>query len=68
MKEVGNVVRNYKDRVFRMLFSDKKRLLELYNALNGTSYNNPDELKITTFYNAVYMSFKNDISFIQSHR
>lgn len=64
MEKLQNVVRNYKDTVFRMLFSDKKRLLELYNALNGTSYDNPDELKITTFDNAVYMSFKNDISFI----
>lgn len=64
MKEVQNVVRNYKDTVFRMLFSDKGRLLELYNALNGTSYDNPEELKITTFDNAVYMNFKNDISFI----
>lgn len=28
----------YKDRVFRMLLKEKKRLLELYNALNDTAY------------------------------
>ena len=27
--------RNYKDTVFRMLFSDKKNLLSLYNAVNS---------------------------------
>ena len=29
--------RNYKDTVFRMIFSDRKNLLSLYNAVNGTS-------------------------------
>ncbi len=45
-----------------MLFSDKKELLTLYNAVNGTSYDNPDELEITTLENAVYMAVKNDLS------
>ncbi len=27
----------YKDRVFRLLFRERKYLLELYNALNGTN-------------------------------
>ena len=27
--------RRYKDTIFRMLFSDKKNLLELYNAVSG---------------------------------
>lgn len=38
VKETNEVtpVRNYKDSVFRMLFSEKERLLSLYNALNGT--------------------------------
>ncbi len=29
--------RKYKDTVFRMLFSDRKNLLSLYNAINETS-------------------------------
>ena len=30
--------RNYKDTVFRMLFSDRKNLLSLYNAVNQSKY------------------------------
>ncbi len=62
------VVRNYKDTMFRMIFNDKKELLVLYNAINNTSYSNPDDLKITTLENAVYISMKNDISFILDMR
>ena len=54
--------REYKDTVFRMLFSEKSELLSLYNALNGTSYEDPEELEITTLKNAIYMTVKNDIS------
>ncbi len=42
-----------------MLFSDKKNLLSLYNAVNGRSYENPDELEIVTLDNAIYMGMKN---------
>ena len=54
----------HKDTVFRMLFSDKKHLLSLYNAVNETNYQNPDDLEIVTLENAVYMGIKNDLSFI----
>ena len=30
--------RNYKDTIFRMLFSDRKNLLSLYNAVNQSKY------------------------------
>lgn len=33
--------RTYKDRIFRMIFDDRKELLMLYNAMNGTHYDNP---------------------------
>lgn len=59
-----NVQRNYKDTVFRMLFRKKENLLNLYNALNQTSYTDVDKLEITTLENAVYMNYKNDISFV----
>ena len=59
--------REYKDRVFRMLLKDPKVALEVYNAMNGTSYDNPDELIITTLENAVYLGMKNDVSFILGH-
>lgn len=54
----------YKDTVFRMLFSDKKNLLSLYNALNGKDYRDPDMLEIVTLDNAIYMGVKNDLAFI----
>ena len=34
--------RNYKDTVFRMLFSDRKNLLSLYNAVSGAHYEDPE--------------------------
>ncbi len=59
-----SVNRNYKDTVFRILFKDKENLLSLYNACNGTSYDDPAELTVVTLENAVYMSMKNDLAFI----
>ena len=56
--------RTYKSRIFAMLFSDRNELLKLYNAINGTSYDDPDLLQINTLENAVYMSMQNDVSFI----
>lgn len=58
------VQRNYKDTIFRMLFKDKENLLSLYNALNRTNYTDVDGLEITTLENAVYMNYKNDVSFV----
>ena len=56
--------RMYKSRIFAMLFSDRNELLKLYNAINGTSYDDPDLLQVNTLENAVYMSIQNDVSFI----
>ena len=58
------VQRNYKDTIFRMLFKDKENLLSLYNALNKTDYTDVNGLEITTLENAVYMNYKNDVSFM----
>ncbi len=62
--EETNVQRNYKDTVFRMIFKEKENLLSIYNALNGTAYTDVNSLEITTLENAVYMNYKNDISFV----
>ena len=56
--------RNYKDTVFRKLFSDRKNLLSLYNAINGTAYTDEMKLEIVTLENAIYMGMKNDLAFI----
>lgn len=58
--------RNYKDRIFRLLFSEAnpQNLLDLYNAVNGSEHTDISELEITTLEDVVYMKFKNDASFI----
>ena len=56
--------RQYKDTVFRMLFSEKENLLSLYNAVTGKAYQNADDLKIVTLENAIYMGMKNDLAFM----
>ncbi len=56
--------RKHTDVLFRRLFRDKKDLLELYNALNGSAYENPDELDVVTMEDVIFMKMKNDLSFI----
>ncbi|SEL53740.1 hypothetical protein SAMN04487770_11213 [Butyrivibrio sp. ob235] len=58
------VNREYKSRLFVRLFSDKKELLDLYNAVNGTDYDNPDDIELNTIEDFIYMGMKNDISFL----
>ena len=60
----NRINRRYKDSLFRKVFSDKKDLLDLYNALNGTDYSNEEELTVTTLEDVVYISVKNDLSFL----
>lgn len=63
--------KKYKDRLFRKIFSDEKnkdKLLDLYNALNGTKYTNPADLEITTIDNVIYLGMKNDTSFLLDSR
>lgn len=38
--------------------------MDLYNALNNTCYENPNDLEVNTLEDAVYLSMKNDISFL----
>lgn len=59
--------RLYKDRVFKFIFGNpenKEWTLSLYNAVNGSNYRNPDDIQFNTIEDAVYMSMKNDVSFI----
>ena len=64
--ETGTVRRTYKDTVFRKIFNSKENLLALYNALNGTHYNNPEDIEIITLDNALFLKMKNDIAFLVS--
>lgn len=59
----------YKDRLFKFIFGreteeSKRWRLQLYNALNGTKLTDPDELKINTIENVIYITMHNDISFL----
>ncbi len=63
-KELPGVRKDYKDTIFRRLFSEKESLLSLYNAVNGSDYENPEELEIVTLENAVYMNMRNDLAFV----
>ncbi len=56
--------RKYRDVLFRHLFREKKDLLELYNALNGSTYQNPEELEVITMEDVIFMKMKNDLSFM----
>lgn len=62
--EAPMVRRDYKDTMFRMLFSEKEELLSLYNAVRGSDYTNVEELEIVTLENAVYMNMRNDVAFV----
>ena len=58
--------REYKDSLFRLVFQKKEDLLSLYNAVNGSNYDDPDELEVNTLGNVLYLTKKNDISFLIS--
>lgn len=67
-RELPAVNRQYKARLFEMVFSQKRELLELYNAISGSNYEDPDELEINTLENAIYMAMHNDVSFVIDSR
>ncbi|MDY2626732.1 MAG: hypothetical protein SOW08_00215 [Lachnospiraceae bacterium] len=59
-----HVNRQFKDSLFRMLFNNKEALLSLYNAINSSDYQDPEDLEITTINDVIYMGIKNDVSFL----
>lgn len=56
--------REVKSTLFAKVFSNKRDLLSLYNALCGTNHENEEELEITTIEGILYMGMKNDVSLI----
>ena len=58
------VNRTYKSSLFALLYQNAEELLDLYNAVNGTNYTDSSLLEINTLENAIYMSMKNDVSFL----
>ena len=59
----------YKDRLFSFLFGSEENkawTLSLYNAVNGSSYDDPNEIEITTIKEIMYLGMRNDVSFLIS--
>ena len=59
----------HKDRLFKFLFGspeNKKWTLSLYNAINGSDYDNADDLEIVTLDDVIYMGMKDDVAFMLS--
>ena len=69
MAEATGTNREYRDRLFKFIFGNPQNrewTLSLYNAVNGTQYTDADSIELTTIEDAVYMSMKNDVSFLFS--
>ena len=61
------VNREYKDRLFNFIFGreeNKAWTLNLYNAVNGTSYADPELISINTIREVLYLGMHNDVSFL----
>lgn len=59
--------KEYKDRLFKAIFGREEHrdwTLQLYNAVNGSHYDDPSMIEFNTIENAIYMGMKNDVSFI----
>ncbi len=61
--------RVYKDTLFRAIYSgkderSKRWILSLYNALTGKNYTDTADLEITTLEDVIYITMKNDLSFL----
>ena len=61
---MNNGNREFKSDVFSMLMEDKENALSVYNALNGTSLTNADELEIHTLDKGVSLTIRNDAAFV----
>ena len=58
--------REYKSDVFSMLLEDRARALDVYNAMVGTAYTDPEIIEIHTLESGVSLTVHNDASFVVS--
>ena len=57
----------YKDRLFNFLFGSEENrawTLSPYNAVNGSSYEDPSQIRFTTIREVMYLGMHNDVSFL----
>ena len=62
------VKRTYKDSVFVTIFHDKSKLIELYNALFDTNYDESAPIDIVTIKDVLFRTLKNDVAFVLGGR
>ena len=60
--------RTYKDSVFVTIFHDKSKLIELYNALFDTNYDESAPIDIVTIKDVLFRTLKNDVAFVLGGR
>jgi len=56
--------REVKSDVFSMLMEDKRNALEVYNALNGSDYSDPELIEMVTLEKGISLTIRNDAAFI----
>ena len=67
-KEAAELERNYKDTVFVTVFQDKKRLIELFNAIFDANYDENAEISMVTIKDVLFRTLKNDVAFVLGGR
>lgn len=63
----NKINRTYRDRLFKFIFGNPANVqwtISLYNAINGTHYDEGCNIEINTIDDVLYMSMKNDVSFL----
>ena len=63
------VQREYKDRLFNLLFGSEENkawTLSLYNAINQSHYDDASQIQIISIREVMYLSMHNDVSFMVS--
>lgn len=63
-KKVFEGNREYRSDLFSMLLSEKEYALDIYNAVNNSNYDNPNDIEIITMDHGVSLSMRNDASFV----
>ena len=67
-KQEQEVKRTYKDSVFVTIFHEKSKLIELYNALFNTNYDESAPIDIVTIKDVLFRTLKNDVAFVLGGR
>ena len=61
---MANENREVKSDVFSMLMENKEYALQVYNAINDSDYDDPEQIEMCTLEKGISLSLRNDASFI----